>query len=83
MSAAAGPADWTTEQVVAWFGTIEGVDPAVADAVRENEIVSPSSLSRSRDIAQLPLDASSDHCAVRRPRLCTHALLRLSYRSEV
>ena len=69
MSAAAGPADWTTEQVVAWFGTTEGVDPAVADAVRENEIVSPSSLSRSRDIAQLPLDASSDHCAV---LVCAH-----------
>ena len=70
MSAAAGPADWTTEQVVAWFGTVEGVDPAVADAVRENEIVSLSSLSDSfARHRPTHSPASSEHCAV---LVCAH-----------
>jgi hypothetical protein len=35
-----GPAAWDIDRVAAWLTSIEGVDPAIGDAVRANEVVS-------------------------------------------
>ena len=35
-----GPAAWDVEQVATWMAAIEGVDPAVTEAIRDNELVS-------------------------------------------
>ena len=52
MSTSAGPAAWSVEQVVAWFGTLDGVDPAVGEAVRENDIVREP---RAAKLSRIPL----------------------------
>ena len=35
-----GPAAWDVEQVATWMAAIEGVDPAVTEAIRDNELAS-------------------------------------------